>query len=173
MAGGPVVNFPPKPHYWVVESLGGKKVNQDDARRYFLHRVIFSETCGHPLSRRWDKGSILRRQRGVQVFMWLHVCAPPRTCTLNGHRCVNLTLAGWPILLCWNLVSCSGRDNTSRRGSISSTLQYSALLSPTQRECTCLEVWLWHKACREPDVSEANIELMLPLCFFHTCKITN
>lgn len=101
--------------------------------------------------------------------MWVRVCVP-WTYTLNGHRCVSLTLAGWPILLSWNLMSCRGRDNTSCGGSIFSTLQYSVLLSQTQRECTCLEVWLWHKACREPDVSEANAELMLPLCFFHTCK---
>lgn len=76
----------------------------------------------------------------------------------NVRRCISLTLAGWPLPLCSNLVSCRGRDNTSQGGSIS-TPQYSAPLSQTQRECTCLEVRLWHKACREPDVSEARFRI--------------
>lgn len=104
-----------------------------------------------------DKVMSWNNVRCMSFCICLHSSAYPHPCThmLNGHRCVGLTLAGWPLPLCLNLMSCRGRDNTSQCGSISSTRQYSAPLSQTQRECTCLEVRLWHKACREPDVSEA------------------
>lgn len=67
-------------------------------------------------------------------------------------------------------MSCTGRDNTSQCGSISSTRHYSAPLSQTQRECTCLEVQ--QKACREPDVSEAccGIDAFATINFYPTKK---
>lgn len=75
---GVVVNYPPRPHYWGVESLGSRKVNKGDAARRCSQGNFILCKCEYA-SRIWAEvvltlllGHLL--SVSLEVYVWVCVC---------------------------------------------------------------------------------------------------